>query len=159
MEARTILVWNDEEPLCYETETKFQHYKDERIQRIYAQAVTDLITEIVGRAGLNRWIGKKVVLMSSLEIPDITDRLETLLFDWEDFEIAGGLDKLAETIATRQRFEAERENLTADTSREEVERVLGVLRKAGEPVLEETSGRKYPTRPLPRANPNFTCGW
>ena len=139
-----FLFGNDEEPLCYETETKFQHYKDERIQRIYAQAVTDLITEIVGRAGLNRWIGKKVVLMSSLEIPDITDRLETLLFDWEDFEIAGGLDKLAETIATRQRFEAERENLTADTSREEVERVLGCSARQANRFLKKLRGGNIP---------------
>ena len=48
-----------------------------------------------------------MVLISSLEIPDITGRPETHLFDWEDFEVADGLDKLAETIAIRQRFEAE----------------------------------------------------
>jgi hypothetical protein len=143
-----FLFGNDEEPLCYETETKFQHYKDERIQRIYAQTVTDLITEIVGRAGLNRWIGKKVVLMSSLEIPDITDRPETLLFDWEDFEIAGGLDKLAETIAIRQRFETERDSLTAKSSREEVQRILGCSARQANRVLQRIRGGNIPRIPF-----------
>ena len=137
-----ILFGNDEEPLCYEAETEFQHYKDERVQRIYSQIVADLITEIVGRAGLNRWSGKKVVLMSSLEIPDITDRPETLLFDWEDFEVAGGLDKLAETVTIRQRFETERDNLTAASSRNEVERVLGCSSRQANRVLKELRGGK-----------------
>ena len=143
-----ILFGNDEEPLCYEADTEFQHYKDERVQRIYAQAVTDLITEIVGRAGLNRWSGKKVVLMSSLGIPDITDRPETLLFDWEDFEIAGGLHKLAETIAIRQRFETERDSLTAKSSREEVQRILGYSARQANRVLQRIRGGNIPRIPF-----------
>ena len=139
-----LLFGNDEEPLCYQAEMEFQHYKDERVQRVYTQTVTSLITEIIGRAGLNRWKGKKVVLISSLEIPDITDRPETLLFDWEDFEVAGGLDKLAETIATRQRFEAERDGLTAESSREEVERVLGCSSRQANRVLNKLRGGNIP---------------
>ena len=50
-----ILFGNDEEPLCYEADTEFQYYKDERVQSVYIQTVTALVTEIVGRAGLNRW--------------------------------------------------------------------------------------------------------
>ena len=102
-----IVFGNDEEPLSYEAEPEFHHYKDERVQRIYTQAVRDEITDTVGRVGLNRRGGKKVMLVNSLEIPDITDRPETLLFDWEDFEIAGSLDKLAETITIREQFETE----------------------------------------------------
>ena len=134
------LFGNDEKPLCYEAETEFQHYKDERIQSIYVQMVANVITEIIGRAGLNRWRNKRVVLMSSLEIPDITDRPETLLFDWEDFEIAGSLDKLAETIATRQQFETERANLTAESSRAEVERVLGCSPRQANRMLNKLRG-------------------
>ena len=80
-----ILCGNDEEPLSYEADTEFQHYKDERLQRICTQTVTDVITDIVGRAGLNRLSGKKVVLINSLEIPDITDRPETLLLTGKIF--------------------------------------------------------------------------
>ena len=139
-----ILHGSDEEPLCYEAETEFQHYKDERVQRIYTQTVAELITEILGRAGFNRFGGKKVVLISSLEIPDITDRPETLLFDWEDFEVAGRLDKLPETIATRQRFEAERDQITADTSRQEIERILGCSTRQAYRTLNKLRGGNIP---------------
>ena len=139
-----VLFGNDEDPLCYEADTEFQHYKDERIQRIYTQTVAELITKIIGHAGLNRLTGKKVVLVSSLEIPDITDRPETLLFDWEDFEIAGELNKLTETIATRERFEVERDNLTAETGREEVERILGCSSRQANRVLNKLRGGNIP---------------
>ena len=131
---------NDEKPLSYEADTEFQHYKDKRVQRIYTQTVAELITATIGRAGLNRWRGKKVVLISSLEIPDFTDRPETLLFDWEDFEVAGRLDKLPEVIATRQRFETERDQLTVDSSREEVERILGCSSRQANRVLQKLRG-------------------
>ena len=139
-----ILFGNDEEPLSYEAETEFQHYKDKRIQSIYIQMIADLITKIIGRAGLNRWPNKKVVLISSLEIPNITDRPETLLFDWEDFEVAGGIDKLAETIAVREQFETERANLTAASPRTEVERVLGCSSRQANRVLNKLRGGNIP---------------
>ena len=139
-----ILYGNDEEPLCYEADTEFQHYKDERVQRVYIQAIIEIITEIVGRVGLNRWRNKKVVLVSSLEIPDITDRPETLLFDWEDFEVAGNLDKLTETIAVREKFEAERDKLTAESPREEVERVLGCSSRQANRMLNKLRGGNIP---------------
>ncbi|MCY4552367.1 MAG: hypothetical protein OXC79_01725 [Candidatus Poribacteria bacterium] len=131
---------NDEEPLSYEADTEFQEYKDKRVQRVYTQVVAELITATIGRAGLNRWRGKKVVLISSLEIPGFTDRPETLFFDWEDFEVAGGLDKLPEMIATRQRFETERDQLTVDSSREEVERILGCSSRQANRVLQKLRG-------------------
>ena len=135
-----VLYGSDEEPLSYEADTEFQHYKDERVQRGYIQTVAELITYIVGLAGLNRLSNKKIVLVSSLEIPDITDRPETLLFDWEDFEVAGGLDKLAETIAVRERFETEREQLTVESPREEVERILGCSARQANRVLQKLRG-------------------
>ena len=139
-----ILYGNDEEPLCYEADTEFQHYKDERVQRIHTQTVAEFITKIVGLTGLNRRSDKKVVLISSLEIPDITDRPETLLFDWEDFEVAGGLDKLPETIAIRQRFEAERNQITVDTSRQEIERILGCSSRQANRTLNKLRGGNIP---------------
>ena len=139
-----ILYGNDEEPLCYEADTEFQHYKDERVQRIHTQTAGEFITKIVGLTGLNRRSGKKVVLISSLEIPDITDRPETLLFDWEDFEVAGGLDKLSETIAIRQRFEAERNQITVDTSRQEIERILGCSSRQANRTLHKLRGGNIP---------------
>ena len=139
-----ILYGNDEVPLSYEAETEFQHYKDERVQRIYTQTIAELITEILGRAGFNRWGGKKVVLISSLEIPDITDREETLLFDWEDFQVAGALEKLPQTIATRHRFQAEQEQITANTSRQEIERILGCSSRQANRMLNKLRGGNIP---------------
>ena len=135
-----MLFGNDEEPLCYEGDPESYRYKDERVQSVCEQHITGLLTEAVGRAGLNRLTGKTVVLISSLELPDVTNRPETLLFDWEDFEIAGGLDKLPEVRATRQRFEAERDKLTAESSRAEVERVLGCSARQANRVLQKLRG-------------------
>ena len=139
-----ILYGNDEEPMRYEADTEFQHYKDERVQRVYAQRIAEQITHIVGRVGLNRRGGKRVVLMSSVEIRDLTDRPETHLFDWEDFEVAAGLDKLPETIAHREKFEAERDQLTAETPREEVERILGCSSRQANRMLNKLRGGNIP---------------
>ena len=134
------LFGNDEEPLCYDRETKPFHYKDERVQSVYEAAIVSLLTQIVGQTQLNRLSGKKVVLMTSMQLPDITDRPDTLFFDWEDFEIAGGLDKLAETIATRQHFETEKANLTAESGRDKVQHVLGCSIVHANRVLRDLRG-------------------
>ena len=139
-----ILFGNDEKPLRYETETDPRRYKDERVQSVYEQNVIAILKGIIGRMGLNRLPNKKVVLVTSMELPDITDRSETLLFDWEDFEVAGGLDKLPEVIARRQRFEMERDNLTAESSRKEVERVLGCSARQANRVLQKIRGGNIP---------------
>ena len=139
-----ILYGNDEEPLRYEADPEFQHYKDERVQKVYIQTLAEQITEIMGWAGLNRWSGKKVVLISSLELPDITDRPESLLFDWEDFQVAGSLDKLAETITVREQFETELANLTAESPREEVERILGCSSRQANRMLNKLRGGNIP---------------
>ena len=137
-----ILFGNDEEPLSYEQEVETHRYTDERVQSVSDQEIVRVLTRIVLRAGLDRWTDKKVVLISSLVLPSITDRPETSLFDWEDFEIAGGLDKLPEVIATRERFEAERANLTAESSREEVERILGCSSRQANRMLKKLRGGK-----------------
>ena len=64
------------------------------------------------------------------------------------FLVAGGLDKLAEGIAIRQQFETERENLTANTSREEVEHVLGCSSRQANRVLKKLRGGKALRVPL-----------
>ena len=134
------LFGDDEEPLSYEEEAEIGRYKDERVQDVYEQGAVRMLTRTLQHIGLDRWADKTVVLVSSLAIPDVTDRPETLLFDWEDFEIAGGLHKLPEMIATRERFEAERGQLTAQSSREEVERVLGCSSRQANRILREFRG-------------------
>ena len=139
-----ILFGNDEDPLDYERDAKSGNYKDERIQSINEEFTARRLTRAIEHVGLNRFSGKKVVLISSLAIPGFTDRPETHLFDWEDFEVAGRLDKLAEVITTRQRFETEKANLTAESSREEVERILGCSRVHANRVLYDLRGGRIP---------------
>ena len=143
-----ILCGNHEEPLSYETETGSNAYTDERVQSIYEQEAVTVLTEVFECIRLNRQTNKKVVLITGLRLPNITDRPETLLFDWEDLEVAGGLDKLAEVIATRQRFEAERDNLTAESNREKVEHVLGCSARQANRMLKKLRGGKPLRVPL-----------
>ena len=135
-----ILFGNDEAPLSYEMEPETYRYKDERVQSVYEKDVTRIFTEIIKLVQLDRLANKKVMLITGLRIPKITDRPETLLFDWEDFDVAGGLDKLAEVIATREQFETERDNLTSESSRKEVERVLGCSTRQANRVLQKMRG-------------------
>ena len=137
-----LLFGNDEIPLSYKKEEDLDVYSDERVQSVYEQNIVNSLTEIIGYAGLDTGENRKVVLITSFPLPGITDRPETLLFDWADFEIAGSLDTLPEAIATRQRFEAERAALTADSSREEVERVLGCSSRQANRVLKKFRGGK-----------------
>ena len=146
MGPRTILTrtqtlfGNDEEPLSYEMEPKSYRYTDERVQSVYEKYVLHIFTQIMEMAQLNRLSNKKVMLITGLRIPEITDRPETLLFDWEDFDVAGGLDKLPEVIATRQRFETERDKLTSESSRKKVEEVLGCSSRQANRVLQKMRG-------------------
>ena len=139
-----MLFGNDEKPLNYEGDMWTGNYKDERIQEIFNQNLSGLLTQIVGRTGLNRNSSKTLMLLTDFDLPDITDRQETLLFDWEDFEIAGGLNKLEEAISTRKRFEAEQVKITAETSREEVERILGCSSRQANRILNKLRGGNIP---------------
>lgn len=135
-----ILFGNDEQPLRYEKDIESGLYKDERLQDIYEENIASLLRATVNCTALDRLSGKTIVLFSGLALPDITDRPETLLFDWEDFKVAGGLDRLPEVIATRQRFETERANLTTKSSREKVEEVLGCSSRQANRFLQKLRG-------------------
>ena len=137
-----ILFGNDEIPISYEkkNESESDGYSDERVQNVYEQNVVNALTEIIGDARLDTGDNRKVVLITSFPLPGITDKPEVLLFDWADFEIAGSLDKLPEAIATRKQFEAERADLTADSRREEVERVLGCSSRQANRILKKFRG-------------------
>ena len=143
-----ILFGNHEIPLSYDTQKGSNAYTDPRIQSVYEKRATSLLTEIFETVKFNDKTHKKVVLLTGMRLPNITDRPETLLFDWEDLQVAGGLDKLAEVIDRRQQFETERDNLTANTSREEVERVLGCSSRQANRVLKKLRGGKALRVPL-----------
>ncbi len=146
--ATTTAIWkrgqmlfgNSQEPLSYENDIESNKYKDQRLQSIYEQEVIYSLTDIVLKADLDQLTDRRIVLIAGVSLPNITNRPETSIFDWEDFEIAGGLDRLPEIIAIRERFEQERENLTADSSREEVQRVLGCSPRQANRILQRLRG-------------------
>lgn len=127
------LYGNDDIPLHYDKDNN-RCYRDPRVQRAYE----DVLVSVVLQRLTQLKQGSKTILLTALEIPGITDT--AILFDWEDFEVAGGLDRLSEVIATRERFEAERDSLTANTSRQEVERVLGCSDRQANRVLQRLRG-------------------
>ncbi len=137
-----ILYGNNAKPLCYEGDAEYGNYKDERIQSIYDRNTSGLLKHIIGRIGLSRLPNKTVVLLTGTHLPDVTDRPETLLFDWEDFEIAGGLDKLAESVVTRKQYETERTNLTVESGRDKVQQVLGCSKVHANRILNKLRGGK-----------------
>ena len=80
-------------------------YTDSNVQQVYIALVIAELVQAVGRA---RLVIKPstVVVWTSHELPSITHRKQTLLFDDVDFEAAGGnLDKLPPAIATREAAE------------------------------------------------------
>ncbi len=141
-----MLFGNAEETLSYEIDTETGTYKDPRLQSIYEEDAIYSLTEIILKAELDRLTDRRIVLIAGVPLPNITNRPETAIFDWEDFEIADGLDKLPEIIAIRERFEQERENLTADSSREEVQRVLGCSQRQANRVLQRLRGGNIPRK-------------
>ena len=143
-----ILFGNDAAPLSYEMEPESYRYKDDRVQSVYERTAAYIFTQIIELAQLHRVANKKIMLITGLRIPEITDRPETLLFDWEDFEVAGGLDKLPETIQTRQRYEKDRDNLTAESGRKKIEAVLGCSTRQANRVLQKLRGTKIVRPPL-----------
>ena len=137
-----ILFGNDKEPLSYEEGTETEQYKDARVQSVYEQSIIPKLACIVQWVKLDQLSDKTVILLSSMALPQITDRQETILFDWEDYEVAGGLNKLPEVVATRERFETERDNLTVESTREKVEYILGCSSRQANRVLQKLRGGK-----------------
>lgn len=131
---------NDRKPLRYQKDADSGLYKDERVNRVYKQMIVNSIKPIINFAKLDQLENKTIVIVSGVTIPNITNKPETLLFDWEDFEVARELNTLPETIAIRERFEAERENLNASSKRITVERVLGCSSRQANRILQKFRG-------------------
>ena len=74
-----ILFGNHEQPLSYETQKRSNAYTDPRIQSVYEKRATSLLTEIFETVKFNDETHKKVVLLTGMRLPNITDRPETLL--------------------------------------------------------------------------------
>ncbi|MDD9976015.1 MAG: type IV toxin-antitoxin system AbiEi family antitoxin domain-containing protein [Candidatus Poribacteria bacterium] len=147
-EQAKVLFGNQEKPLNYNLTMNPYQFEDKRIQDLYEQNAIGALTQIVRIFGFNEASGKTLVLNAALRIPSITDAPETELFDWEDFELAGGLDKLSETIRIREAHQVEHQNMDASWSRERVEYLLGVSKSQANRILMRLRGSKLQRTPF-----------
>ena len=97
----------DAEPLIYDYDTESGLYTDARLQGMADQYATGEIIQAVGRARLVRREGITVVILTGRELPGISGRAETTLFDLEDLIIAEGLDYLKDRVHNREAQEGE----------------------------------------------------
>ena len=78
LQRTQILFGNDEEPLSYEKELDSYCC----VQSVYEKDIVHTFRQVIELAELNCLeTNKKVMLITALRIPEITDRPETLLFD------------------------------------------------------------------------------
>ena len=108
------LFGNDTEPLCYDRDEN-GHYTDQRLQACYDDGV---IAELLQAIGRGRLVSRPVtvVVWCSHDLPGITDREQTILFDETNWQKAGGdLDKLQDIVTHRETSEASGD-VTAMTS-------------------------------------------
>ena len=104
--ACKLLIGMTDEPLDF-TRNDDGTFNDPNVQTVADAIVQDEITQAVGRGGLVK-NPSKVVIWSSYDLPSITHREQTILFDENDWELAGGnLDALPEIVAERQVYEKE----------------------------------------------------
>ena len=95
--------YKDDAPLTF---TRVDgEYVDERVDRVWKSEVLAELIQAVGRARLNRVRGN-VVILTGMDIPTITNREETLLFDLKDWEIDENIQMLEARIHQRQLAEA-----------------------------------------------------
>ena len=99
-----LIFGNREIPISFERDDD-KMYVDPDVQSVYEACVVALLQQAVGRARLNRIPDNRVFIFSGVHIPTVTDRAETLLFDFADCEIARSVDELEHWIRIRERDE------------------------------------------------------
>ncbi len=135
-----ILYGHQAEPLSYDLTLNPYRFEDKRIQTLYEHNAVGMLTQMIGNIGFNDASDTTLILNAPLWIPYITDAPETVLFDWEDFEIVGGLDRLSETIAQREAYEVEYTEMDASWDRERIEFLLGVSASQANRILRRLRG-------------------
>ena len=103
--AAKLLFGMTEAPLDF-TRNDDGTYDDPNVQAVADSLVKSELTQGIGRAGLVK-NPSTVVLWTSVELPSITHRTKTTLFDESDWDTAeGNLDVLVDVIAQREAQEA-----------------------------------------------------
>ena len=118
-------------------------YADANVQKVADALVKSELVQAFGRGRPVR-NPAIIVLWTSLELPSITHRPQTFLFDEVDFQQAeGNLDKLAAMIAKREAQEAAEAEAVEKGDIEGVMKATGVSRRTAERRTKETRTRDY----------------
>ena len=136
-------------PVNTERDDTTGEYKDSTVQEVYEAGVKAELMQAVGRAGLVK-NGSTVVIWTSHELPSVTHRDQTHLFDEGDWRNAdGNLDTLPTVIEERHRREQEAEQAAQAGNTEAVAQATG--------QSERTARRKTkPARDRRKAERNTT---
>ena len=110
--AAKLLFGLTDEPLCFDrNETR---YTDDNVEAVYDALVKSELVQAIGRARLVE-NAKTVILWTSKELPSVTHREQTTLFQESDWIDAGAdITKLPEAITNRNARQAEIDEATAN---------------------------------------------
>ena len=132
----------DEKPLCYEYDEDSAIYTDPRLKLISDRASEGELIQAIGRARLVRRTGVEVVIMCGRDIPGISARRETVLFDLSDLATAGSIANLSNTVSATREQEADSLPIASKMIRDghthqEVQDQLGLSRREIDAIREE----------------------
>ena len=139
--AAKILFGDEDEPIDYRVSLRDLAFKDPRLEEFANQVSLTIHTGMLSYVGFEN-TDKTLILNTAFRIPGITDAPETQLFDWEDFEIAGGLANLDATIAQREAYETRASEINGTSMPYQIMQVLGVDRIEANRILRDEYGRK-----------------
>ena len=126
----------DSETLDY-TRREEGSYVDRRVQSICDAAVQNELIQAIGRARLVRRENVKVVILTGVYLKGITDRKETVLFDYEDYLIADSLDKLEDVVQKREFDIARIRQMHADgASKADIQEIFGLSYRRVDTILQ-----------------------
>ena len=112
-------------------------YTDTNVQAVADAIIQAELTQAVGRAGLAK-NPSTVVIWTSYELPSITHREQTILFDENDWEQAeGNLDALAEVVAERQEADKALAEAIEKGDTKTVADMMGVSERHARRITEE----------------------
>ena len=126
-----MILGRDDQPLNYGYDKEKGVYVDERLQRIADHYAIEQLLQAIGRARLVRRERVKVVILTGRELPGISGRNETTLFNLEDLIITEGLDSLRDRVKKRETQDVElretiKQLVEAGTSDNKICQSLGI---------------------------------
>ena len=131
-----LLLGMTESPLDF-TRNKDGTYSDPNVQAVADAIIQSELTQAGGRAGLAK-NPSDVVIWSSYELPSISHREQTILFDENDWEAAdGNLNNLAQIVAEREAHEKAVADAVKKGDTKTVAKLMGVSERHARRITQE----------------------